>query len=505
MKICVFLSHEQFFNDVAEELRLFFPSAKILTPDASKTLATAETGQGGPEIAALRVKVENNVVSAEFRASNMRMRAFLPCHAYDDAILQKRHLRRAYKLAVYRALKSEYGRPSPWGSLTGIRPTKFARGLLEELSAADEVSSNFSALRGALLNEFDLREDKVALLSHVLETQKNLVAAGGHGNPPLQEYIDVYIGIPFCATRCSYCSFAAEALKDYNRVQAYLTALFQEMDACGELLKSNSVRALYIGGGTPTSLAPREFERLLEKAAELAPALEFAVEAGRPDTLTREKLALMKRYGVTRTSVNPQTMSDATLARIGRAHTAADTIKAFELTRESGIPVNADIIVGLPGETRREVAHTLETLETLAPEGFTAHTLALKRASRLVMSGESALPGAEEAEVMLAMTQEFARKCGMNPYYLYRQKYMAGNLENVGYAKPGFECLYNIDIMEETTSILAFGAGAITKWIFGGGRLERSPNPKDVDTYIMKAEELAKRKLELAFTQPSNI
>ncbi len=283
---------------------------------------------------------------------------------------------------------------------------------------------------------------------------------------------------------------------DYSRVHAYLTALFQEMDDCKALAVSG-VRSLYIGGGTPTALAPRELDMLLEKAAELAPKLEFAVEAGRPDTLNSEKLAIMKRYGVTRTSVNPQTMSDATLSRIGRAHTAADVVKAFELTREYGIPVNADIIIGLPGETPSDVEYTLNALEALAPEGFTAHTLALKRASRMVMSGESALPSAAQAEAMLDLTRNFAHRNGMNPYYLYRQKYMAGNLENVGYAKPGFECLYNIDIMEETTSILAFGAGAITKWIFGGGRLERSPNPKDVDTYIMKADELAKRKLAM--------
>ncbi len=511
MKICVFLSEERFFNDVGEVLRLFFPGAKVLTPGASKDLAMADTKPEASEIAALRVKAGDGGVSAEFRAADGNiMRSSLPCPAFDGAILQKRHLKRAYKLAVYRALKSGYGRPSPWGSLTGIRPAKFARGLIEELSG----SPDYGALRAALISEFDIREDKVELLLSVLETQEGLEIAcrgelcspaipttasidiaGGHGNPPLHDCVDVYIGIPFCATRCSYCSFAAEALSDYSRVKAYLTALFQEMDDCKAL--AANVRALYIGGGTPTSLAPREFEQLLEKAAGLAPRLEFAVEAGRPDTLSREKLAIMKRYGVTRTSVNPQTMSDATLERIGRAHTSADVIRAFELTRECGIPVNADIIIGLPGETPNDVANTLEALEALAPEGFTAHTLALKRASRMVISGESALPSAEDAEAMLDMTREYARKNGMNPYYLYRQKYMAGNLENVGYAKPGFECLYNIDIMEETTSILAFGAGAITKWIFGGGRLERSPNPKDVDTYIMKVDELARRKFAM--------
>jgi oxygen-independent coproporphyrinogen-3 oxidase len=310
--------------------------------------------------------------------------------------------------------------------------------------------------------------------------------------------LDIYIGIPFCASRCSYCSFAAEALKDYARAKAYLLALFREIDACKDIAGRFGVRALYIGGGTPTSLSARDFERLLEKAAGFAPALEFAVEAGRPDTLSHEKLALMKRFGVTRTSVNPQTMSDATLARIGRAHTAADTIRAFELTREYGLPINADIIVGLPGETPLDVEQTLLALDSLAPEGFTAHTLALKRASRLVMKGESALPPAKDAETMLALTQDFALNRSMNPYYLYRQKYMAGNLENVGYAKPGFECLYNIDIMEETTSILAFGAGAITKWVFGAGRLERAPNPKDVDTYIGKVDSLIGRKRTLS-------
>ncbi len=495
MKIGVFLSHERFFNDVGEVLRLFFPDAKVLTPAASKDLAMAISIPEASEIAALSVKREDDIVSARFRTPEGHiLHAASPCPAFDDAILQKRHLKRAYKLAVYRALKGGFGRPSPWGSLTGIRPTKFARGLFEELAAEDKT--DIDALREALLDEFDLREDKVELLLQVLETQVDIFDAGGHGSPHLHDSIDIYIGIPFCATRCSYCSFTAEELGDYTRVKAYMTALFQEMDACKEL--AANVRALYIGGGTPTSLATREFEQLLDKAAGLAPKLEFAVEAGRPDTLSGEKLAIMKRYNVTRTSVNPQTMSDATLARIGRAHTAFDVVRAFEQTRKYDIPVNADIIIGLPGETPKDVAYTLEALEALAPEGFTAHTLALKRASRLVMNG-AALSSAETAEAMLELTHEFAKKKGMNPYYLYRQKYMAGNLENVGYATPGFECLYNIDIMEETTSILAFGAGAITKWIFGGGRLERSPNPKDVDTYIMKVEELARRKLAMAF------
>ncbi len=523
MIVEVFLTHERFFNDVAEELRLFFPDASVLTPGASKERALAnKSGRsaetvGEEPFASLRVEAGESRVTAFFREPDGRIfSSSEPCLDYADSILQKRYLKRSYKLAVYRALKSGYGRPSPWGSLTGIRPTKFARGFIEELATGNEARPD--DLRYVLTDEFDIREDKVELLLQVLETQEGLITTcrgelrspaipnpasiiiTGEHSSPLQrpaEIIDVYIGIPFCATRCSYCSFAAEALKDYARVGAYMGALFYEIDACRDILAGRGVRALYIGGGTPTSLAPRELDMLLEKAAGLSPMLEFAVEAGRPDTLSSEKLALMKRYGVTRTSVNPQTMSDATLTHIGRAHTAADVIRAFELTREYGIPVNADIIIGLPGETLVDVRYTLTALEALAPEGFTAHTLALKRASRMVMSGENDLPGAKEAEAMLDLTREFARRSGMNPYYLYRQKYMAGNLENVGYAKPGFECLYNIDIMEETTSILAFGAGAITKWIFGGGRLERSPNPKDVDTYIKKVDELVKRKLTM--------
>lgn len=469
MIIGVQLSHEGFFNDVAEELRLFFASAQVVpNSDGDAVMTVSANGEGG--------------VKAEFlRPDGGRFFAERPFPAEQDPLLFKRHLKRAYKLATYDTLKQAEGRkPSPWGSLTGIRPTKFARGLTEE---------GFD-VRTALRDEFDLSGEKIALLMRILEVQRPLLHTGGE--------IDVYIGIPFCTTRCSYCSFAAEALKDYGRVQSYLTALFAELGACVAFAREAGVkvRSVYVGGGTPTSLSDGDFRRLLESAKAFDPLREFVVEAGRPDTITNEKLAIMAGLGVTRTSINPQTMSDETLERIGRGHTAHDIKRAFALTRGYGLPVNMDIIIGLPGETREDVRRTLDGLGMLSPESLTVHTLALKRASKLVMSGEAELPSPGEAEAMLGLTQEWADANGLLPYYLYRQKYMAGNLENVGYAKPGYECLYNIDIMEETTSILALGAGAISKWVFGGGRLERLPNPKDIGTYIARIQELIQKKLK---------
>lgn len=404
------------------------------------------------------------------------------------ALQRKRAEKRLCKLTLYDLCKRLTGVTPPWGSLTGIRPTRLlyenlARGLTAEAAAA------------ALCEQFDVSPEKAALLGHIVAVQQSLPA------PSAQE-ADVYLSIPFCRTRCAYCSFPGEALGNGSQVAPYLHALFWEMEATARLMRERglALRALYIGGGTPTALPGEAFAALLTHTAACFPApYEFTVEAGRPDTITREKLAAMRSHGVTRISVNPQTMNDDTLRAIGRDHTAAQTVEAFTLARSLGFAdINMDVIAGLPGETLTDFARTLDGVRALTPDSLTVHTLAIKRASRLHLEG--CLPaGADEAAAMVRLGGETACALGMQPYYLYRQKYMAGQQENVGYARPGAACLYNVDIMEEVSAILACGAGAISKRVFADRelRIERAPNVSNVRVYCERIADMAARKAAL--------
>ena len=318
---------------------------------------------------------------------------------------------------------------------------------------------------------------------------------------PGDAFMDVYIGIPFCTTRCAYCSFASGEIGDGRLVAPYMEALSREIRACAPLIRRSgrSLRALYVGGGTPTALPLEHFQQLLDLIREFFPdAAEITVEAGRPDTLTREKLRAVREAGVSRISINPQTMNDRTLRIIGRAHTAQQVREAYALAREEGIAhINMDVIAGLPGEEEADFDRTMADALLLRPESLTVHTLALKRSSR--MSLENApLPDGQMAARMVARGLETARFLGMQPYYLYRQKYMAGNLENTGYALPGHACLYNVDMMEETSHILALGAGGISKRIWPQeGRITRAPNVSNIPDYIARVDEMIRRKEEL--------
>ena len=340
--------------------------------------------------------------------------------------------------------------------------------------------------------------------------------------------MDVYIGIPFCTTRCAYCSFSSGEIGDGRLVAPYMDALEAELAAGREILRRSGrkLRAVYVGGGTPTALPAEAFRRLLAAMMERFPgALEYTVEAGRPDTLTREKLRAIRDAGIHRISINPQTMNDRTLRLIGRAHTSAQVREAYALAREEGMPhINMDVIAGLPGEGLAEFARTMAAAEELRPESLTVHTLAIKRSSpwgeertarkrRLPRKdGQEAamdapaeagrLPTGETAAEMVRLGGETASRLGMRPYYLYKQKYMAGNLENTGYALPGHECVYNVDIMEETSHILAFGAGGISKRIYPEeGHIGRAPNVSNIETYIARLDEMIRRKRELFLTE----
>jgi oxygen-independent coproporphyrinogen-3 oxidase len=349
-----------------------------------------------------------------------------------------------------------------------------------------------AAIISELRDSYMVREDKIRLMLSVAEKERSIVA-GGIGK------VGLYIGIPFCPTRCLYCSFTAYPLKQYSdRVDRYLDALEREIKFSAGYIKDKEIESIYIGGGTPTSLNERQLERLLRMVSDsFNTACEYTVEAGRPDTITREKLRLLKAMGVGRISINPQTLNDATLRLIGREHTTSDFISAFEMAREEGHRhINTDIILGLPSEGTSEVIKTMEGLKELSPESITVHTLAVKRASRLKETLDSYdMTTAETMDSFIKLTAERTADMGMSPYYMYRQKNMVGNFENVGYCKDGCECKYNVAIMEEKQSVLALGAGGSTKLVNNElNRIERIFNVKSVDDYIGRIEEMLKRK-----------
>jgi coproporphyrinogen dehydrogenase HemZ len=472
-----------YYNDMADVVRLFFGMEKIAD----------ESGEGGAD-ATISHRfseqegkwVEYCELSGSGRAPAEKKLVFAPVVSADRLYVERLKKRYA-KLCLYGLLKESFGFAPPWGSLTGIRPTKLARQLLDE-------GIGLPGVVVTLQNVFDVSEPKARLVGDILAAQQGIQLWGD------REHFDVYIGIPFCRTRCLYCSFFSSDMKKRGLVEGYIAALLREIAAFGELMKAQGrlCRAIYVGGGTPVAIATGQLRSILEAALVAFPgAAEFTVEAGRPDCVTPENMRMLKELGVGRVSINPQTMVDLTLEVIGRSHTAADVLNAYGLARAAGIPqVNMDIIVGLPGEGMEQVRSTLAALEPLDMDNLTVHTLAIKHSSRLnERLADYPLPDDATASAMLDMAQEFAVKKGMRPYYMYRQKYMAGNLENVGYALPGAECVYNIDMMEETHDIVALGAGAVSKRMYyEQTRHERFPNPKNINYYIEKIDELIQGK-----------
>lgn len=462
----------EFFNELCEVVRLFYGIVDI-RPDEGETLIKhVHSEENGEWIE----RFSSDGASVEHRAPIVR-----------GGLEEKRCLKRAAKTGCFLLMREMTGSCPPWGSLTGIRPTRLMYELREEGIEGEQA-------RAEMQRRFYVSPEKARLLSDILDMQRGLI------DTPDDEY-DLYIGIPFCTTRCAYCSFASGELGNGALVEPYLAALKREMALSAALMAERglTLRAAYMGGGTPTALSADQLASLLDEALRLFPgAREWTVEAGRPDTIDRDKLRVLKERGIERISVNPQTFSDETLHVIGRAHTAQQTIDAFNLAREMGIHhINMDLIAALPGETEADFARSLEKTIALSPESVTVHTLAIKRSSRLHEENRYHAD-ADAAARMVTYARETLNDAGYRPYYLYRQKYMAGNLENVGYAKPGYACLYNIDNMEETTRILALGAGAITKWLFPRERrIERAPNVRNIEQYIDRAEEMADRKRTL--------
>ncbi len=384
----------------------------------------------------------------------------------------------AVKLSFYRAALAS-GVPKPvWGALTGVKPGKLmARYLTQGLTAAD------------FARDFDVDPDRAALCERTTRTAMAARASLAPGD------IGLYAGIPFCPTRCAYCSFISSAVGANEKlVEPYLDALVTEICRTGRAVQTAGQRpvALYLGGGTPTTLTAEQLDRLctaLEERFDLSALREYTVEAGRPDTITAEKLSVLRAHGVTRVSVNPQTMSDRVLQAIGRRHTARDVTEALALVRAAGqFEVNMDLIAGLPEDTAEGFAHTLEAVLALGPENVTVHTLAIKNGSYLAQRPEK-LPSPETVGQMVSLAGRRLTQTGYEPYYLYRQKYMSGGFENVGWAKPGTGSLYNLLMMEELCPVIAMGAGASTKLTGPDGSVRRRMNPKYPKEYIERMME----------------
>ena len=405
----------------------------------------------------------------------------------DDRIAVKNRI----KQELYRRLSGETGRSLPWGSLTGIRPVKIPMGFLADGRGEEEIASYME-------KTYFCSREKIALATEIAKRELSVIRRLEKENG-----YSLYVGIPFCPTTCAYCSFASYPLERFSdRKEDYLKALLQELSSVSELFSDRPLLTVYVGGGTPTALEAEELDRLLRTLWNLFPmkeALELTVEAGRPDSITKEKLAVLKEHGVTRISVNPQTFSQKTLDLIGRRHTVEQTIESYDLARGMGFHnINMDLIMGLPGETEEDVLHTLEEVKRLAPEDITVHSLALKRASRLKIEWDSYRAfQMKNTDAQMKLTEAACRELGRLPYYLYRQKNMAGNFENVGYAAPGKEGLYNIFMMEEVGDIAACGAGTVSKRVFADGRIERCDTVKDLDLYISRIDEMVERKRKL--------
>lgn len=407
---------------------------------------------------------------------------------------KRKDVKNVLKRTLYGMLEKECKGGLPWGTLTGIRPTKIPMKLLEEGMDEEKV---FSYMKETYL----ATDEKIRLAIAIAQRERKLLEKIDYENG-----YSLYIGIPFCPSTCLYCSFTSYSLAAYKGyVDAYLDALEKEIDFVANKFYYKKLNSIYIGGGTPTTLSPEQLDRLIRKikcSFDLQYCVEFTVEAGRPDSISREKLLALKKNGITRISVNPQTMKQETLDIIGRKHTVEQTLACYRLAREVGMDnINMDLIMGLPNESIEDVRRTMEIMKELDPDNITIHSLAIKRAARLNIFKDyyKDMEMVNTSEHM-ELCADICKTMGLEPYYLYRQKGMAGNMENVGYAKPDKAGVYNILIMEEVQTIMALGAGASTKLVFhelnedGNRRIERVENVKDVKSYLSRIDEMIARK-----------
>ena len=466
--ISLLLEDMTFEQDIRELLMAFYPEEKYIYTNEDVFLSLFLSKKSIEYH--IKIKSEDNVL--EF-SSPLRETKF------DTKNDLKRN--------IYINLLKLGNKELPWGTLTGIRPTKIVMEMLENDMSLEDIKKH--------LKEVYLVSDKrIKLCTDTAKNEFNILKKIDYKNG-----YSLYIGIPFCPTRCLYCSFTSYSIAQWKKdTDTYVEALCKELLAVSKMYKGKKLQTIYMGGGTPTSLEGYQLSKILnvvKKNFDLSNLLELTVEAGRPDSITREKLEALKEVGVDRISINPQTMQQKTLDLIGRHHTIEDIFESYKLAREVGFEnINMDFIIGLNGETLEDVIDSFTKVKSFAPESITIHSLALKRAARLNTENKREIMDNDLILSMINTATDTCADLGLEPYYLYRQKNMAGNLENIGFSKAGKECLYNILIMEEKQTIIACGAGTSSKIVFGDGRIERIENVKDPKLYIERLDEMIMRK-----------
>lgn len=462
---------------------VFFPGAKFgttdVTPQTPRVTVSLRRYKSGSVKATVEIKAFGKVTRAEETVEP------------SQDILSSRIAKIAVGRAMFAAGKELFGHIPPWGILTGVRPAKVATELIEK-------GNGIIRSKRILRDEYFLNPQKAALAVSVANTEMALT------KKLPDNLCSIYISIPFCPSRCAYCSFVSyTSAKLLSLIDEYLLKLYVDLENMVGIIRELGLRiaTVYIGGGTPTVLSASQLDTLLGKIGELVDVsdlMEYTLESGRPDTITAEKLAVAKAHGVTRISVNPQTLSDAVLERIGRKHTVADFYRAYEIARASGIPhINVDVIAGLPGDDFGEFSHTIDGIIALNPDNITVHTFCVKKSADMLRENSNiySLTGGDVGKCV-SYSQLKAKFAGYRPYYLYRQKNTVGNLENVGYAKEGAEGMYNIFMMEELHSIFSVGAGAVTKLVSkrqpgdGGRLISRIFTPKYPYEYLRDADVL---------------
>ena len=466
--ISLLLEDMTFEQDIRELLMAFYPEEKYIYTDEDVFLSLLLSKDNTDYH--IKIKSEDNVL--EF-SSPLR----------DTKFDTKNDLKRN----IYINLLKLGNKELPWGTLTGIRPTKIVMEMLENGMDLEDIKEH-------LKDVYLVSDKRIKLCTDTAKNEFNILKKIDYKNG-----YSLYIGIPFCPTRCLYCSFTSYSIAQWKKdTDTYVEALCKELLAVSKMYEGKKLQTIYMGGGTPTSLEGYQLSKILNVVKtnfDLSNLLELTVEAGRPDSITREKLEALKDVGVDRISINPQTMQQKTLDLIGRHHSIEDIYESYKLARDVGFEnINMDFIIGLNGETLEDVIDSFKKVRTFAPESVTIHSLALKRAARLNTENKRELMDNDLILSMINMATDTCGDLGLQPYYLYRQKNMAGNLENIGFSKPGKECLYNILIMEEKQTIIACGAGTSSKIVFGDGRIERIENVKDPKLYIERLDEMIMRK-----------
>lgn len=488
--VYVYLEGHSFEHEVFELIRLFFPDDDIEFID---TLEVYREEGYLIQNYLLRDNFDFKTFTNIYKDGEKLYSHLIP--SINKIDIKKENIRKkiknGIKKSIYNTLNEIRDVRVPWGILTGIRPVKIVNELMDLGLEKKEIYR-------ILKDEYMLFSEKASLAIDIANKERKYIC------PVSNNKFSLYVGIPFCPTRCLYCSFPSNSIKDVEDfIDDYTDKVIYEIKKVGDILDDKVIDTVYIGGGTPSSIPVKNLDRIIN-AIYLTFGMEnineFTVEAGRPDTIDIELLNMLNENNIRRISINPQTMNDKTLKIIGRNHTSFDIVHAFYLARDVGFEnINMDLIVGLPGEGSKEIKKTMEEIYKLKPDSLTVHTLAIKRGSKFRETlDEYVLNNQSSIENMLDIAKEYANKIGLEPYYLYRQKQMLGNFENIGYSFPGKECIYNILMMEERQTIIAVGAGAVSKIYFPDeNRIERVPNVKDLRGYLNRIDEMLERKKKM--------